>query len=314
MSKTKKIVIGLIVALVAIPLVAFGALYMKLNSMYDKEAAKEVSQTIEKTEKTEKVKEKNGVTNILLVGVDGNNMEKGNRSDSMMILTIDSKNNDIRLTSLARDTYVEIPGYSSEKLTHAHAYEGISLLLETINKNFDLQIDKYVTVSFESFVKIIDAIGGVEIDVTAPEVSQIPGVSSAGTQTLSGEQALAYSRIRYIDSAFKRDNRQRVVIESVYGKLVNDFASNFMDVATNVIKYTKTNITPMEVLSLATKVIKINDTDFDQVEFPYESHRNGHVMSKEKGYVIEWDKKYNIDKLHQFIFDYENYDKEVSSN
>ncbi|MCG4682646.1 LCP family protein, partial [Faecalibacillus intestinalis] len=77
------------------------------------------------------------------------------RSDSMMVLTIDEKNNDIRITSLARDTYVQIPGYGEEKLTHAYAYGGPALLLQTIDKNFGLKIDKYAVVSFSSFEKII---------------------------------------------------------------------------------------------------------------------------------------------------------------
>ena len=210
MSKFKKVFIGLLVLLVAIPLGGFGYFYFKLNSIYDKDEAKKVESKIDN------VQEINGVTNILLAGVDGNNIDKGNRSDAMMILTIDSKNNDIRLTSLARDTYVDIPGYSTEKLTHAYAYEGPSLLLQTINNNFGIHIDKYAVVSFESFAKIIDIIGGVQIDVLDREVSQIPGVSSVGKQTLNGDQALAYSRIRHADSAYYRDNRQRTVISILF--------------------------------------------------------------------------------------------------
>ncbi|RDY27478.1 LytR family transcriptional regulator [Romboutsia weinsteinii] len=271
--------------------------------MYDKQQAKEVNQTIEKAKETK------GITNILLVGVDGDNLEKGNRSDSMMILTVDSKNKDIRLTSLARDTYVDIPGHSTEKLTHAYAYNGISLLLETISKNFELNIDKYVAVSFESFVKIIDTLGGVEVEVTDEEVSQISGVDNSGKQTLTGEQALSYSRIRYIDSAFQRDNRQRVVIQSIYQKLADSSVSELIGVSGDVMQYTKTNLSPLDMLDLANKVMKINDKDIDQVEFPYEGHRNGHIISKEKGYVIEWEKDYNIKELHKFIFDYKNYEK-----
>ncbi|WP_195939318.1 LCP family protein [Romboutsia sp. 1001713B170131_170501_G6] len=303
MSKLKKIILGLVIAIIAIPLVGFGALYFKLNSMYDKEEAKKVNDKIEKVDET------NGITNILLAGIDGNNMDKGNRSDAMMILTIDSKNNDIRLTSLARDTYADIPGYGKEKLTHAYAYGGPSLLLETIDKNFDVPIDKYVVVSFESFTKIIDVLGGIQIDVLDREVSHIPGVKSSGLQTLDGAQALAYSRIRYADDAFHRDNRQRTVIEALYNKLLSDFSSNFMEVANDIIGYTKTNLTPMEIMSIATKVIKINDDKFEQMEFPLEGHRNGYVMNKEKGYIIEWDEAYNKDQLHKFIFDYKNFNK-----
>nr|WP_302419016.1 LCP family protein [uncultured Romboutsia sp.] len=307
MNNIKKITIALISILIIIPLMGIGYIYFKLNSMYDKEEAKQINAT----EESERNKEK-GITNILLVGVDGNNMEKGNRSDAMMIATIDEKNNDIRITSLARDTYVDIEGYSTEKLTHAYAYEGASLLINTIKNNFGIDVDKYVAVSFESFEKIIDILGGVEINVSEKEVSQINGVSNSGIQTLNGSQALAYSRIRYIDSAYERDNRQRTVIEALYNKFANGSSDNIMEIANEVLRYTKTNMAPLEIVSIANKAIKIKDTDFDQVEFPFEEARKDNNIS-EKGWVIEWDKDYNKDKLNKFIYDYANY-KESYNN
>lgn len=292
---------------IIIPLLGIGYLYFQLNSMYDKEEAKEIS-TTQESEKNKK----NGITNILLVGVDGNNIEKGNRSDSMMILTIDEKNQDIRLTSLARDTYVDIEGYGSEKLTHAYAYEGASLLIQTIKNNFGIDVDKYVAVSFDSFEKIIDILDGIEINVSKKEVSQINGIKKSGTQTLNGSQALEYSRIRYIDSAYERDNRQRKVIEALYNKLVNDSNGNLMSVLNEVLRYTKTNMSPLEIVSIANKAIKINDTEFDQVEFPFKEARKDNNI-KEKGWIIEWDKDYNKNKLDKFIYDYANYDKSDSN-
>lgn len=292
---------------IIIPLLGIGYLYFQLNSMYDKEEAKEIS-TTQESEKNKK----NGITNILLVGVDGNNIEKGNRSDSMMILTIDEKNQDIRLTSLARDTYVDIEGYGTEKLTHAYAYEGASLLIQTIKNNFGIDVDKYVAVSFDSFEKIIDILDGIEINVSKKEVSQIKGIKKSGTQTLNGSQALEYSRIRYIDSAYERDNRQRKVIEALYNKLVNDSNGNLMSVLNEVLRYTKTNMLPLEIVSIANKAIKINDTEFDQVEFPFKEARKDNNI-KEKGWIIEWDKDYNKNKLDKFIYDYANYEKSDSN-
>ncbi|WP_278682602.1 LCP family protein [Paraclostridium bifermentans] len=300
MSTFKKIVIGLVIFIVAVPMVAFGYFYFKLNSIYDSSAAKDVK------EKVEKADDKYGITNILLAGVDGNNLDKGNRSDSMMVLTIDEKNNDIRITSLARDTYVQIPGYGEEKLTHAYAYGGPALLLQTIDKNFGLKIDKYAVVSFSSFEKIIDALGGIEIDVLPKEVSYIPGVNSAGKQTLNGAEALAYSRIRYADDAYQRDNRQRTVMQAAYNKLASN-PGDLMEIGNTILGYTKTNMPPMEIFKLANKVIKMNFTEFPQLEFPLDGHREGKTMSKEKGWVILWDKEYNNEQLKKFIFDYKNY-------
>lgn len=300
MSTLKKIVIGLVVFIIATPLVAFGYFYFKLNSIYDSSAAKDVKNKIEKAD------DKDGITNILLAGVDGNNLEKGNRSDSMMVLTIDEKNNDIRITSLARDTYVQIPGYGEEKLTHAYAYGGPALLLQTIDKNFGLKIDKYAAVSFSSFEKIIDALGGVEIDVLPKEVSYIQGVDSAGKQTLNGAEALAYSRIRYADDAYQRDNRQRTVMQAAYNKLASN-PGDLMEIGNTILGYTKTNMPPMEIFKLANKVIKMNFTEFPQLEFPLDGHREGKTLSQEKGWVILWDKEYNNEQLKKFIFDYKNY-------
>ncbi len=305
MNNVKKFTVVLISILIIIPLMGIGYIYFKLNSMYDKNEAKEINTTIEESKKNKE----NGITNILLVGVDGNNMDKGNRSDSMMIVTIDEKNKDIRLTSLARDTYVDIEGYSTEKLTHAYAYEGASLLIDTIKNNFGIDVDKYAAVSFESFEKIIDILGGVEVELSEKEVSKINGVKNSGTQTLNGSQALEYSRIRYIDSAYERDNRQRNIIEALYNKLVDDFDSgNIMDILNEVLRYTKTNMSPIEIVSIANKAIKIKDTDLDQVEFPFEEARKDNNI-REKGCVIEWDKDYNKDKLDKFIYDYANYEK-----
>ena len=300
MSTLKKIVIGLVVFIIATPLVAFGYFYFKLNSIYDSSAAKDVKNKIEKAD------DKDGITNILLAGVDGNNLDKGNRSDSMMVLTIDEKNNDIRITSLARDTYAQIPGYGEEKLTHAYAYGGPALLLQTIDQNFGIKIDKYAVVSFSSFEKIIDAIGGVEIDVLPREVSHIPGVDSAGKQTLNGPEALAYSRIRYADDAYQRDNRQRTVMQAAYNKISSN-PGDLMEIGNTILGYTKTNIPPMEIFKLANKVIKMNFTEFPQLEFPLDGHREGKTLSQEKGWVILWDKEYNNEQLKKFIFDYKNY-------
>ena len=297
MINFKKMFIGLVVFVISVPLIAFGYFYVKLHSIYDNSAANDIKTKIEKSDDTE------GITNILLAGIDGNKLDKGNRSDSMMILTIDEKLNNIRITSLARDTYAKIPGHGEEKLTHAYAYGGPALLLQTIDNNFKIKIDKYAVVSFSSFEKIIDTLGGVEIDVLPREIKHIPGVNSQGRQNLNGVQALAYSRIRYADDAYQRDNRQRNVIQSAYNKLTNN-PGDIMQIGNTILGYTKTNMSPVEIFKFANKVIKMNFKEFPQLEFPLEGHRDGKILNKEKGWVILWDKEYNNEQLRKFIFDY----------
>ena len=313
MKHFKRVAFILIGLIVTICLSGFGYVYLKLNKMYVKDEA------VKNTEEQGTMVE--GITNILLVGTDGEYIEKWNRSDSMMVVTIDSKNKDIRISSIARDTYVDIPGYSTEKLTHAYAYEGIDLLKEVFKVNFDLDIDKYIAVNFVSFMDIMDELGGVEVNVEEKDIKEINKyidacygyyknkdekdkeyITKSGVQRLNGYQALAFSRIRYTDSAFARDNRHREVAESVYKEFAQKGVETYKKCAEIILNNTKTNISPIEMMNLAYTVLKINDKDIEQFQFPLEEYRNGHIINKQKGWVLEWDKEPNLEAWHKFIF------------
>ena len=313
MKHFKRVAFILIGLIVTICLSGFGYVYFKLNKMYVKD------EVVKSTEEQGTMVE--GITNILLVGTDGEYVEKGNRSDGMMLVTIDSKNKDIRISSIARDTYVDIPGYSTEKLTHAYAYEGIDLLREVFKVNFNLDIDKYIAVNFVSFMDIMDELGGVEVNVEEKDIKEINKyidacygyyknkdekdkeyITKSGVQRLNGYQALAFSRIRYTDSAFARDNRHREVAESVYKEFAQKGVETYKKCADIILNNTKTNISPIEMMNLAYTVLKINDKDIDQFQFPLEEYRNGHIINKQKGWVLEWDKEPNLEAWHKFIF------------
>lgn len=313
MKHFKRVALILTGLIVTICLSGFGYVYFKLNKMYVKD------EVVKSTEEQGTMVE--GITNILLVGTDGEYIEKGNRSDSMMVVTIDSKNKDIRISSIARDTYVDIPGYSTEKLTHAYAYEGIDLLKEVFKVNFNLDIDKYIAVNFVSFMDIMDELGGVEVNVEAKDINEINKyidacygyyknkdekdkeyITKSGVQRLNGYQALAFSRIRYTDSAFARDNRHREVAESVYKEFAQKGVETYKKCAEIILNNTKTNISPIEMMNLAYTVLKINDKDIEQFQFPLAEYRNGHIINKQKGWVLEWDKEPNLEAWHKFIF------------
>ena len=166
MSTLKRIVIFLTVLVIAFPVAAFGYVYFKLNGIHDSSVDKNILGGSD-------YKTENGITNILLIGTDGRPGEKNSRSDSMMILTIDGKNKSLKLTSLARDTYVDIPGHGKQKLTHAYVYGQESLLIDTIEKNFELDIQDYATVNFYSFMDIVDTLGGVQVDVQDGEIKEM---------------------------------------------------------------------------------------------------------------------------------------------
>lgn len=311
MNRFKKIIIGLIILLITIPAISYGILYFKLKSMYQKD------NVTNQKEEIEEIKINKEIINILLVGLDGTNIEKGNRSDSMMILTIDKKNKNLKLTSLARDTYVDIPGYDTEKLTHAYAYEGINLLIETIEKNFNVDIDRYITVNFNSFIDIVDIIGGVEVEVTENDIEilnkyiktsynfdkkdnkePIQYINSPGIHKLNGYQALAFSRTRYQDSAYDRDARQREVIQSIINSINEQDLKSFIDIINIGIKNSKTNMKPGEIISIGYDIIKIKDKEVRQLEFPV--YKNGEIVEG-KGWVIKWDKEKNLKILNDFI-------------
>ena len=187
-----------------------------------------------------KQKDKN-VENILVFGVDSRGSDDYRcRSDAMMIVSINKKEDTIKLVSLMRDTGVYIgdtkdtQSSSLDKLTHAYSYGGVGLMINTINLNFDLDIQRFVMLDFGSAADVIDLVGGVDIDVSADEVKYAnyvitemntlvkdpaPLLTTGGTQTLSGVQAIGWSRIRYLDSDFVRTSRQRTVATALIAKV-----------------------------------------------------------------------------------------------
>lgn len=319
MKKITKILLATLSVILIVALGGFGFIYSNLNKMYVKD---ESVNSQEKEDETVQGTEVEGITNILLVGTDGANVERSNRSDSVMLVTIDNNNKDIKISSIARDTYVDIPGHSTEKLTHAYAYGGIDLLKQVFEVNFDIKVDKYIAVNFVSFMDIMDELGGVEVNVEEKDVKEVNKyidacydyyydrkdevekqyITEAGKQRLNGYQALAFSRIRYTDSAYARDNRHREVAESVYKEFLNSGSKEYKRAAEIIIENTKTNISPMEMINLGFTALKINDKEIEQFQFPLAEYRNGHIISKKKGWVIEWEKEPNLNAWHSFIY------------
>ena len=189
--------------------------------------------------------ESSDVLNILLVGSDSRSMQERGRTDSIILLSIDKKKKQMTMTSFMRDTYVTFPGLDNDgdgiddqgKINAANVYGGPELLLDTIEYNFDISVDKYFYVDFFSFAKIVDAVGGIELDITDEEAEGMkPPMAEQnnifgnkkGTDYLShggknmhvnGNQALAYARLRYVGNAdFERTQRQRTVISKIVEK------------------------------------------------------------------------------------------------
>ena len=240
--------------------------------------------------------------NIVLLGVDSQNGSFSNtRSDCIIIVSINKKTNDVNLTSVYRDTYVQIDGHGLDKITHAYAYGGPELAMSTLNKNLDLNITEFVTVNFETVKTVVDSIGGVTIKVTDAEATQISGLSSGGTYTLNGEQALAYSRIRKIDSDYQRTERMRTVIEAVFDKVKTLGVSELSNFVDTILPLISTNLSSNEIISMIPSVpfYTIKDSE----GWPYDVRG----ISTDAWYGVPVTLESNVKELHAELFGNDDY-------
>lgn len=228
------------------------------------------------------------VYNILLIGCDARNVNERSRSDTMIILSINKKTEKIVMTSVMRDIYCTIPGVGNTRLNHAYAYGGAALLMETIECNFGIHIDDYISINFYGFMDVIDAIGGVTLDVSAEEIKVMNGYigglnsllgedsstdkleeSQAGTLLLNGKQALAYSRVRYVGNAdFERTSRQRTVLTAVAEKAKSMSLSELNDLMNAALPCVTTNLTQGKVLSLMLHAGTYLNYDIESARIP----------------------------------------------
>lgn len=312
---------------VSIPIITFSHFYIKINSMFDNSESVEANSITQNIAINDAIIS-DDITNVLLIGTDARNNNERGRSDAMMIATIDEKHRSMKLTSLARDTYVDIPGRGEQKLNHAYSYGGADLLMKTIEHNFYIDISNYVIVNFNSFSSIIDALGGVTVEVKEGELSElnkyIPEcfeastkkknskmelIEKAGIQKLNGYQALSYSRIRKNDSATERDNRQRKVLQALLNEASNLNVFEIPKVLNAVFPYVKTNMNFNDIINYGKKVLKIGNFNINQLEFPIQEYSKDKRLEG-KGWVTTFDKDKCLPLLHQFIFEDEEFLKE----
>ncbi len=251
---------------------------------------------------TEEVKESlSGYRNVVLFGIDDVDGYTG-RSDCIIIFSINENTKDVKMTSIYRDTYVEIPGHGYTKINHAYAYGGANLAMNTINRNLDLNITEYVTINFKIVKEIVDEIQGVTISVTSEEATQIPGITSAGTYTLTGEQALAYGRIRKIDTDYKRTERMRTVINAVFNKVKKMSISKINNISDKILSEIHTNVTKEEITEIIKYISSYNIEN--SIGWPYQV--TGKIINK-VWYGVPKTLKESVQKLHKELFEEENY-------
>ena len=200
-------------------------------------------------------KEKTKLTNILLVGQDRRPGEGRSRSDAMILCSINTKTGKVSMISFLRDLYVQIPGYSDNKLNATYVFGGFPLLKEALYKNFGVNVDACFEVDFNGFMALIDQVGGVDINLTAEEVVQIGKGTHEGLNHLDGRSALAYARIRKIGTDFARTNRQRTVLLAVYDKLKDKSITELLDMVETALPYVTTDMSNSQIYSLAAKLL-----------------------------------------------------------
>ena len=227
---------------------------------------------------------KGEIMNIALFGIDTRDPAEQTRSDSIMIASIDYKHNKIKLSSVLRDTRVQIDGHGMDKINHAYAYGGPELAVKTLNQNFGLDIREFVTINFWGLEEIIDGLGGITLDVKKNEVNEInkfikelcdidkkkyTPIKKSGEQVLNGRQATAYGRIRYVGNGdFERTERQRKVLDQIFKKIVNAGVTQYPKIVDSILPHITTSFSKTDILAIGTQFLTSGIKKIDQARFP----------------------------------------------
>ena len=304
--------IFLILAVLIVGIVAYGYLHGIVDDMHE--------ETPENYDLS--LVDVDGYINILLLGVDSRNMDNidGTRSDAIMVVSINKDTNDVKVISVYRDTFLKMGDSTSyDKITHACSYGGPELSMKTLNQVMDLNISNYVVVNFKAVADLVDAVGGITVNVEDYEIQQLNKytiqtaknigrenyklVESAGTQTLEGVQAVSYGRIRKgVGDDFKRTERMRTVLTLVFNKMKTMSFSEIKGLIDMMTPQVKTNLNTNDVLALGFRLPSFNI--IGSVGWPY-NVTSGYINGV--SYVFPNDLAANATKLHQEVFNQQDY-------
>lgn len=204
------------------------------------------------------------IVNILLIGQDRREGQGRQRSDAMILCTFNTEKKTLTMTSFLRDTYVQIPGYQDNRINAAYALGGMKLLDSTLNKNFGVEVDGNVEVDFGQFTDIIDLLDGVDINLTSAEANYLNSGTgwnlTKGVNHLNGEQALAYSRIRYLDSDFGRTGRQRKVLSALIQAYKDLPVTKMLSLLDDILPMITTDMTNSQIVNYALELFPMLST------------------------------------------------------
>jgi len=256
------------------------------------------------------------VYNMLLIGVEALPQLGGERSDTMILISVNSKTKKIYMTSFMRDMYVPIPGYADDRLNSAYGKGGAKLLVETIEKNFQVKIDGYVKVGFDSFEWIVDRLGGVEITLTADEAAYLrthdyiskPEYRNvvAGSQLMNGNQVLGYCRVRFVPTAngthndFGRTERQRSVLTKLFNKFKDTNIITLLSIFNDCIPQVLTDVSKEDMQEVLEAVVANRILTLESFRVPVSGGFEDALVGKAQIIRVKWEK--NITELHNKIF------------
>jgi len=259
---------------------------------------------------------KNTITNIAFFGVDRRSTSDFGNSDIIMIISINSETKKVKLSSIMRDTYVKIYARGQNKINAAYFEGGPKLAIRTLNENFDLAITEYISVDFFGSAKIIQALGGVEIDVKPEEmdflnnylgeisgIDRIPAnfISKPGIQLLDGKQAIAYSRIRAVGRGdYDRIKRQKTIIDGVAAGFNKGGKELLPIIIKDVLPNIETNLDYTKLFALGTDLMTAKSKSFDHARFPLDNASKG--IRVNNIWYLSANLPATTESLHNFIY------------
>ena len=319
MTKGKKITFWILGVLLFFIIGTVGGVYIYANSLFNKMEKVEINKDnvgISQDVEDKLSKYDDSITNIALFGIDASDGGVG-RSDSIMIATIDTHNKKLKLTSIMRDSYVNIDGHGLDKINHAYAFGKAELAIKTLNENFDLNISEFAAVNFSTLPKIIDKLGGIELDIDSEELkyineyiadinrvnnTSVSGIETIGLQHVNGTQAMAYCRIRYTSGGdYKRTERHREVLSKMFEKILLMSPTSYPSLLNEILPMISTSLDASEIMDLGNEVLKIGSTSLEQERFPLDGYCEGKMIGGI--YYLTFDKETTVNQLHDYIFE-----------
>lgn len=307
LKKWKRIVVYVLIALILLALIAFATVYGIYNSFRTDINEDNLGISSE-------IQDKYGdsdIFNVALFGVDTRDEDSfSGRSDTIIIASVDKKNNVVKLTSILRDSYVAIEGHKNQKITHAYAFGGAELAIKTINQNFGMNITDYATINFYKLADAIDILGGIDIEVTEAERKHLNDIGDdenpdfnyldeAGAVHLNGEQAVVYARLRKIDSDVARSNRQRKVIEALIVQAKKVSPAKYAEMVRTMMSLCETSLSFSEIMSFAPMITK--DITIQTLTIPGDEE-NAIGGMYDGAWVWRYDLSEATQHIHEFIY------------